>query len=196
MNISRRACIINAGKFCPDKHFDGFAGVDDFRDVFSVLVFYNDDDEAIGYAISGKEGRFTVENCSPGDVDSDLIRAALPDFLKGHWNSVLLASTDIEEIEEEGVEHILLYPHDEPDDAARPFKIGDEFSSFGEMQKILAVHKVFGNFKFSHRVEKGFQIEQFLAGELDEPVNIQWLELGDIEYYDSETETLCLLYID
>ncbi len=196
MKLSLRACLIKAGKFGTDKDFDGFGGVDDLVDALSLIVFYNDEEEAIGYAVFGKEGQLTVDNCAPGDIDSEFIRASLPNVLNGNWNTVLLASTDIDEIDEEGLEYILLYPDDAAEDAARPFNIGDEFSSFEETQKHIVVHKVFGAFGFSGGVDKSFPLEQFLGGELEEPIKIEALDLGEVEDFESDTETLCLVYLD
>lgn len=196
MDVALRACLIKAGKFDADKEFNGFAGVDNLVDFFSLIIFYNDEEEATGYAVCDNKDQLTVDNCAPGDIDSELIRASLPDFLNGHWNTVLLASTDIEEIDEEGLEYILLYPDDEAKDAARPFNIGDAFSNFQEMQKHLVVHKVFGTFCFSKGGDKSFPIEEFLGGELKDPIKINTLDLGEVEDFDSETETLCLVYLD
>lgn len=196
MELSICTCLITAGKFGSNKNFDGFAGIDDLVDAFSLIVFYNDEEEAIGYAVFGKEGQVTVDNCAPGDIDSELIRASLPNILNGNWSTVLLASTDIDEIEEEGLEYILLYPDDEAEDAARPFNIGDEFSSFEETQKYIVVHKVFGAFGFSGGGDESFPLEQFLSGELEEAIKIDMLNLGEVEDFESDTETLCLVYLD
>jgi len=193
MDLSLRTCVIKAGKFDANKEFDGFAGIDDLVDAFSLIIFYNDEEEAFGYAIFGKEGQLTVDNCAPGDIDSELIRASLPNVLNGNWNTVLLASTDIDEIDEEGFEYILLYPDEEAEDSARPFNIGDEFSSFEETQKNIIVHKVFGTFRFSDGGDKKFPLEEFLAGALEHPIKIKTLDLGEIEDFESDTETLCLV---
>lgn len=187
-----RVCCVRAGWLLDLEGWHDCIGLDSLGNDALVYVLFNDDDEAIGYALDRGDGSFLVESCPAGDVDTLALRGALPESLAKVWNNILLATLDLDEIDEEGVEYRIYYGDDEAEDAARPFDVSSDFEDAADFHGLLAVHKVFGELILGEDFESFASVKAMKGGEIDTPIVVPADAMGDVMDFETESETLCI----
>lgn len=192
-NLIIRVCCVRAGWISNLNPRGNHIGSDCFQDKIFLYIFFNDDDEAIGYALDNMDGSFSIESCEPCDVDSFALREALPKSLSRFWNSILLATVDLEEIDEERLEYKIYYRDDEAENSARPFNVGFDFEDLAQLHGLLAAYKIFGWLMCEDKFEGLNLIEAIKNCEINEPILVKSTVLGDVVDFETESETLCIL---
>lgn len=173
--------------------FTGYVGFDDIDEMSSLMIFLDDDETPLEYSVKTHDKSLAVNNCDGGNVDDFFLRDQLPEALKDKWNLVLLASIDIDEAEDEGVEHYVYFP-DEEAESSSPFNIESDFSNFSQVGRFLAVHQVMGWFEWNSDVELQLPLDKFLRGEIADGLLLSIDNIGFISDYETESEQLCLIH--
>ena len=191
-NSTIRVINIRIGTLRGDNSFTGCVGFDDIDEISSLIIFLDGDETPLGYAIKHRDKNWSINNCDCGNVDDSFIRFNLPDDLKSKWNLVLLASIDIDEAEDEGVEHYVYFP-DGGADMTSSFNVGHDFSNFSQLLKYLAVHQITGSFEWDSDIDLNMPLDKFLRGEIDEGIQLSVDSIGLIYDYETDSEQLCLI---
>jgi ribosomal protein L40E len=191
-NHSIRVRNVTVGILPGEGRFTGYVGFDDIDEMSSLMIFLDDDETPLGYSIKTHDKSLAVNNCDGGNVDDFFLRDQLPEALKDKWNLVLLASIDIDEAEDEGVEHYIYLP-DEEAESGSSFNIESDFSHFSQVGQFLAVHQVMGWFEWNPDVEVQLPLDKFLRGELTDGLLLSVDNIGFISVYETGSEQLCLI---
>jgi hypothetical protein len=189
---SIRVCCVRAGWMLNLEGWHNCIGLECLENEVFLYVMFSDDEQAIGYALDRGDGSFMVESCPPGDVDTLALRRALPEPLAKVWNSILLGSLDLDEIDEEGVEYRLYHRDDEADDPTSPFDVSPDFEDAADFHGLLAVHKVFGELVLGGNFESLASVAALRDGAIDAPIVVPASSIGDVLDFETETETLCV----
>jgi len=187
-----RVCCVRAGWILNLEGWFDCIGLDCLGNDTLMYILFNDDDEAIGYALDRGDDSFLVESCSTDDGDTLALRGTLPEPLAKFWNNILLASLDLDEIDEEGVDYRLYYRDDEAKDPARPFDVSSDFEDAADFHGLLAVHKVFGELILGEDFESFASVKAMKSGEIDTPIVVPSGAMGDVLDFETESETLCV----
>lgn len=171
----------------------GFCGIDDFSKSTTVIGFQDEEGEWVGFAIDDGNGKFFIDNCDIGSLDGKSLRGALPYNAGDLWNTIMLSSVDLEEIEEEGIKFKLFDRDDNADDDLRPFHIKSALKGSARTPCHLVVHKTFGQFEFADFSKELFDVNAFFNGSLETPVSLSLESLGEISDFETDSETLCIV---
>jgi hypothetical protein len=171
----------------------GFFGIDDFSKSTTVIGFQDEEGEWVGFAINDGSGKFFIDNCDIGSLDGKSLREALKPNTRDLWNTVMLSSIDLEEIEDEGIKFKLFYRDDNADDDSRPFHVKTALKGSAKSPCHLLVHKIFGQFEFADGFNNLLDINSFFDGSLKTPVSSPIDSLGGISDFDTDSETLCIV---
>jgi len=186
-----RCCVIKAGKIKNAPGFEGVVGPDDI-DGCEVVVFFDreDEDSPCGYAICKTGDKtYLVDVSDYGQSpDSQALRNALPEHLGGQWNNILLGSLDIEEMEDEGVGGILIYPDHDLNYEGRHFDVSPHVTEdIGDLENLVVWH-VFGSFS----PKSAFPLEEMMNGQLPDPLTLDFSDFGMITDYATDTEMMVI----
>ncbi|WIW95454.1 zinc ribbon domain-containing protein [Altererythrobacter rubellus] len=186
-----RCCVIKAGKIRNAPGFESFVGPDDI-DGCEVVVFFDREDEysPCGYAICKTgDNTYLVDVSDYGQSpDSQALRNALPEHLGGQWNNILLGSLDIEEMEDEGVGGILIYPDHDLNYEGRHFDVSPHVTEdVGDLENLVVWH-VFGSFS----PKSAFPLEEMMNGQLPAPLTLDFSDFGMITDYATDTEMMVI----
>jgi hypothetical protein len=171
----------------------GFCGIDDFSKSTTVIGFQDQEGEWVGFAIDDGNGKFFIDNCDIGSLDGKSLRGALPSNAGELWNTIMLSSVDLEEIEEEGIKFKLFERDDNADDDLRPFHIKSALKGSARTPCHLVVHKTFGQFEFADVAKELFDVNSFFNGSLETPASLALESLGEISDFETDSETLCIV---
>lgn len=156
-------------------------------------MFYHDEDECApcGYSISIKGDEFSYWQSTEYGVspDSDGLRNALPPSLAGQCNNILLASIDIDEMEEEGVDGMLIYPDEAYDLDDRVFNVQNYIPDVKKDKESIFIWHIYGGFITG----VDFPVRDFFDGELCTPLRIDFNDDGVVDEYATDSEILVVV---
>ena len=188
-----KACAVTCGSLNQDVEYNGYLGPDNQNIILKIIFLYNEDDEIFAFVLKEDDAGIFAGSTDPGTPDSNSLRRILPEGIEANWNNILLASIDIDEIADEGLEHYLYSPDYDVDDTTRHYYLGFDFSDPSELEQYIFVELIYGHFEFAAQALAEGSLEDFMNGDIEEPIQIFEGSLGEIIDFQTETEQLCLI---
>lgn len=188
-----RACMLNLGRRKNGLEYDGNFGVDDLEPHIEVVFLYDEGDEIFAYLCTLGDNSTFVASTDYGEAEASSLRKLLPAEFSDNWSNILLASLDIDEIDDEGLEYFLYHPDLESDEPSRPFLLASEFSDKEDLASYIFVRQIFGNFELDESFVEEISIDDFESGNIEDPVSRKIGSVGFFTDYETETDQLCLI---
>ena len=188
-----RACVVDIGIFDIESEYDGFWGSDQSDQRCELIFLFNDDDEIFAFVPKKSQSNIFVGNTDDGSPDSTALRHLMLGVYEDKMNDILLASVDIEEIHDEGLDHFLYLPDDDVDDPSKPFFLGFDFPNSDDLQNYIFIRHIYGSFEVDDTSIEKDELDKLLAGDIESAIVLAEESFGEVTEFATDTEQLVLI---